>query len=156
MVPLWAPSCNSRTYSSTDQHVEISQADLPVLLPSSSLYTLVTSLFIPLHRTRSSVLFLTFANLVFLAELGHILLTVSSNSLIKIFNKLRNPWDSLLNTFQQLKLLPFIHHFHYLWCVVWEPVFQSALEFSYPSQFELVLQVKFHETFLSSALVKSK
>ena len=33
---------------------------------------------------------------------------------------------------------------------------QSAPESSYSSQFELVLQVKFHETFLSSALVRSK
>lgn len=72
----------------------------PILfLPSSSLHILLTSLLIPLHRPWSSMLSQTLAILVFLAEFTHILWTGSSNSLIKIFNKLSppsKPWGILL------------------------------------------------------------
>lgn len=74
-------------------------ASILFLPPSSFLHTLLTSLLILLHRAWSSMLSQTLAILVFPAEFTHILLTGSSNSLIKIFNKLSphsKPWGILL------------------------------------------------------------
>lgn len=91
--------------------------------------------------------------------LTHILVTGPSNSLIKIFNKLSarsHPGGLLLKPLPATGVAAIYVSVPLALAYALGASFQLASAFSHSSPFELVLQVKFHETFLSSASVKSK